>query len=257
MQTDLQRELEALGFSERQACVYVTLLRFSKSGVQQLALASGLPRATCYDTLQQLITQGLVKGASESGQQVYITEPPDRLNLLLTLQLEEAQARRQRALNFLPQLEALAADGVVRPQFRIINDVEELRELHSAYANLDQPILQMVGYDAFLELHKHSLVQERGARLQSKKSKGRAILVTDTKVDAPAGADFEVRCIPAAMLDVKGEMTVCADHVLMFAYTLNVTAIEIISPTIADTCRATLELAWRQAGDIERQLAVK
>ncbi|HRH32226.1 MAG TPA: helix-turn-helix domain-containing protein [bacterium] len=254
MQADLQRELEQLGFTERQACIYITLLRFGKSGAQQLALASGVPRASCYDTLEQLSKQGLVRAMEESGQQVFVTEPPERIGLMLALQLEEVQARRRRAELFLPQLSALTGDGTAKPRFRIINDAEELRMLHEEYADLDKPILQMVGYDAFLELHRESVVQEHAERLQEKRSKGRAILVTDSLVDAPAGSGFEVRCVPAAMMDVKGEMTVCEDHVLLFAYTENVTAIEIISPAIANTCRATLELAWQRAGEIEKLL---
>ncbi len=255
MQSDLQLELEQLGFTERQACVYVTLLRFGKSGAQQLALASGLPRASCYDTLEQLVAQGLVRSIEDGGQQVFATEPPDRINVMLALQLEEVQSRRRRAEAFLPQLTALTGDGATKPRFRIINDAEELRAIHAEYAELDKPILQMVGYDAFLELHRESTVQEHSERLQEKRSKGRAILVTDLPVDAPAGSGFEVRRVPAAMMDVRGEMTVCEDHVLLFAYTENITAIEIVSPAIADTCRATLELAWQRAGEIEKQLA--
>lgn len=254
MQADLQRELEQLGFTERQAGIYLTLLRFGKSGAQQLALASGVPRASCYDTLEQLSKQGLVRAVEESGQQVFMTEPPERINLMLALQLEEVQARRRRAELFLPQLSAFTGDGAIKPRFRIINDADELRALHEEYAELDKPILQMVGYDAFLELHRESTVQEHTERLQEKRSKGRAILVTDLPVDAPVGSGFEVRRVPASMMDVKGEMTVCEDHVLLFAYTENVTAIEIISPAIADTCRATLELAWQRAGEIEKLL---
>lgn len=254
MQTDLQRELEHLGFTERQACIYVTLLRYGKSGAQQLALASGIPRASCYDTLEQLSKQGLVRAVEESGQQVFVTEPPERISLMLALQLEEVQARRRRAELFLPQLSALTGDGTAKPRFRIINDAEELRAIHEEYAMMGKPILQMVGYDAFLELHRESVVQEHTERLQETHSKGRAILVTDLPVDAPAGSGFEVRRVPASLMDVKGEMTVCEDHVLLFAYTVNVTAIEIISPAIANTCRATLELAWQRAGEIEKLL---
>ncbi len=256
MQGDLQFELEQLGFTERQACVYVTLLRFGKSGAQQLALATGLPRASCYDTLGQLISQGLVRLIEDTEQQTFITEPPNQINKLLALQLEEVHARRRRAELFLPQLEALAGDGQLKPRFRIINDAKELHAIHAEYAELNKPILQLVGYDAFLELHRETLVQENTERLQQKQSCGRAILVTDLPIDPPRGSDFIVRRVPKALMDVRGEMTVCEDHVLLFAYTHNVVAIEIISPAIADTCRATLELAWQQAGEIQKQLKV-
>ena len=121
---------------------------------------------------------------------------------------------------------------------------------------MEKPILQLVGYDAFLELNKESVVQQNTERLQVKRSVGRAILITDLPIDPPAGSGFEVRRVPSSMIEVKGEMTVCEDHVLLFAYTQNVVAMEIISPAIADTCRATLELAWQRAGEIEKQLKV-
>lgn len=257
MQTDLQRELEQLGFSERQACVYLALLRFGKSGAQQLALATGLPRASCYDTLQQLVSQGLIKSDSEDGQKLFVTEPPDRIKTLIDLQLAEIQTRQRRALQFLPQLSALAGDATVKPRFRIINDNTELHAIHKDYADMHEPILQLVGYDAFLELHRRRVVQENVNRLRQTQSQGRAVLVTDMHVELPPGTGFKVRCVPRAMLEVRGEMTVCADHVLLFAYTQMVVAIEIISPAIADTCRAALELAWQQAGEIEKKLGVE
>ena len=255
MQDDLQRELENLGFTERQACVYVTLLRFGKSGAQQLSLASGLPRASCYDTLQQLVVQGLVKSINDTGQQVFVTEPPDRINIMLALQLEEVQARRRRAEAFLPRLSALTGDGTASPRFRIVNDTAELRAMHEEYANLGHPIIQLVGYDAFLELNRESTVQQNMERLQEKHSMGRAILVTDLPVEPPLGSRFEVRRISPAMLEAKGEMTVCGDHVMLFSYVQNIVAIEIVSPAIASTCQATLELAWQRAGEIEKMLA--
>ena len=255
MQTDLQRELEQLGFTERQACVYVTLLRFGKSGAQQLSLASGLPRASCYDTLQQLVSQGLVKTLTDAGQQLFVTESPERINVMLALQLEEVMARRRRAEAFLPRLSALTGDGSASPRFRIVSDTAELRAMHEEYANLGKPIIQLVGYDAFLALNKETVVQQNMERLQEKRSMGRAILVTDLPVDPPAGSQFEVRRISPSMMEVKGEMTVCGDHVMFFSYAQQIVAIEIVSAAIASACQAALELAWQRAGEIDKQLS--
>lgn len=254
MQSELQSELEQLGFSERQAAVYVALLRFGKTGVQPLALALGMPRASCYDALQQLVQQGLVKSMTERGQQVFVTESPDRIGTLLNLQLEEVQARRRRAELFLPRLEALLGDGTGKPRFRIVNDVRELQAIHAEYAELGRPILQLVGYDAFLALHREDVVQQNTERLQTQRSVGRAILITDLPIEPPTGSGFQVRCVPPSMVTAQGEMTVCGDRVLLFAYTDNTVAIEIISAAIANTCQATLELAWQQAGEIEKTL---
>jgi len=49
-------------------------------------------------------------------------------------------------------------------------------------------------------------------------------------------------------------MTICGSHVLLFSFSPTLHAIEIISPSIAQTCGQTLELAWQRAGELEKTL---
>ncbi len=256
MQSDLQRELEQLGFSERQACVYVSLLRFGKTGAMQLSLATGIPRASCYDALQQLVKQGLVLTFEDDGQQTFVCEPPERILSLLRLQAEELKLRHERAQDFVPRLSALAANGQDKPRVRVVTDMEEMNQIHVDYANMPEPIIQVVGYDAFVQLQSQSALGERRARLQKQSSQGRAILITNQKVDPPPGSGFDIRLIPSDMINLKGEMTVCGNHVLLFSFSPSLHAIEIVSPSIAETCRQTLEMAWQRAGEIEASLRV-
>ncbi len=249
MQNDLQLELQKLGFYERHARVYVTLLRLGKSGVFQLARGADVPRASCYDILQRLLADGMVRQTTEAGQQMFLPEPPERILSLLRLQRQEIADREEHAARILPQLTALMADGVVKPRVRLIADLQEILDLHREYTCLAEPILQLVGYDAFTSLQKSSVVTKQHERLGKEKSRGRSILVTDKPVEAPLGSLFEVRCIPPDLLVIKGEMTVCGDRVLLFTYVETLFAVEIISASLADTCRLALELAWQKAGE--------
>ena len=256
MQTDLQHELEQLGFTQRQASVYLALLRFGKSGAQQLSLASGIPRASCYDALQQLMSQGLVTTIPDAGQQMFVAEPPERIGLLLAMQLEETQKRRRQAEVFLPKLSALAASNDSKPRIRVITDADELRALHQEMLDIHKPFLQLLGYDAYVRLYPESVRSKNLMQLQRRQPIGRSILVTDKFIDTPWQTQIAVRRIPPTMFTaMDGEMTVCGDHTYLFTFTSDLTAIEIISVTIANVCLASLEMAWQHAGAIEKQLA--
>jgi hypothetical protein len=73
------------------------------------------------------------------------------------------------------------------------------------------------------------------------------MLVTDKQVTFPDLPNYDVRCVSPAVVAATGEMSVCGDRILLFSYTTGIIAIEIRSQAIADTCRATLELAWKAA----------
>jgi predicted transcriptional regulator len=256
MQTDLQHELEQLGFTERQASVYLALLRFGKSGAQQLSVVLGVPRASCYDALQQLIRQGLATAVTDNHQQYFLAAPPERIGMLLAMQLEETQRRRQQAEAFLPKLTALAASTSTKPRIRLITDPKELRALHQEMLDIHRPFLQLIGFDAYRRLYPETTRTKHASQLQRRQAHGRAILISDEPIDAPWQTDILVRCLPTALLpSVDGEMTVCGDYTYLFAFTQDLAAIEIVSATVAKVCTASLELAWQQAGVIEKQLA--
>ena len=75
-------------------------------------------------------------------------------------------------------------------------------------------------------------------------------MVTDRVVDFSDVPLAETRVVPPSVIAVAGEMSVCEDRVLLLSYQGGLIAIEIRSQTIADVCRASLELAWREAGRI-------
>jgi hypothetical protein len=253
MQSDLQRELENLGFTEKQARIYIALLHLGKSGAMQLSLAVGIPRATCYDVLQQLVTQGLVLSDDSMGQQLFIAEPPERILSLLRLQSEEMTVRLKRAEEFVPHLTALSNSGISRPKVRVLADFDEIVQVGAEPAYLTESILQIVAMDHFLALQTPTTLKNRLVRLQTLKPHGRAILVSNKKHDPPVGVDFEIRTLPPDLLDMKGEMTVCGDRVLIASFDGGWSAVEIVSASLAETCRQALELTWQRAGELEKQ----
>lgn len=253
MPTDLIKELTQLGLQDREAQVYVLLLQHGRSTAQTVAQAAGLPRASCYGILENLAEKNLVSLRIERGQREYVAEPPERLRGLLRAQAEEVQERLQRIDLALPQLLALATDASVKPQVRLYKGAQDLRQLQEAFRDWEGETIQLIGYDALMNLDaaRQVVTREQNTLRRQGKKTGRAIVVTDKHV-APTGI-FETRTLPASLLDVPGELTVCGDRVLLFGYQEDVVAVEVRSPAIAQTCKAILELAWRLAGDLEQK----
>ncbi len=249
---DLVHELCSLGFQDREARVYLALLRYGKCTAQTVAFVADVPRASCYDILEHLVSKSLVVVTTNGEQREYFAEPPERLHFLLKLQGEEITARMKQLTQLLPFLAAVGADAKTQPQIRFFKGVHDLKELQAEFFTWEGETIQLVGYDALLALDPvRSIVSKEHKKLQTKQKTGRAIMVTDGQ--APEGI-FETRVLPTSAISVPGEITVCGDRVVLFAYTHDVMAVEIHSPAIAQTCRAGLELAWKYAGELEAQL---
>ena len=115
------------------------------------------------------------------------------------------------------------------------------------FERMEDDLIQIVGLDTLRTLYDPLEDHPHGDELKRAGRSVRAIIVSDDNVTSPDDAPFECVCVPNNLLDVKGEMTVCGDRLVLFSYTDGIIAVEIQSKTIADTARATLEMAWKHA----------
>ena len=142
------------------------------------------------------------------------------------------------------RLKAFHNSKAEKPKIRYFEGIDGLRKMQKEYEMLDGDIIQIVGYDTFLMLHDPLVTIGHQTEILKKKKRVKSILITDKKVSIPE-SNVEFRTISPSIFDVQGEMAVCGDRLALFSYTSGIIAIEIRSKAIADTARATLELAWR------------
>ncbi len=244
---DLAHDLVRLGFSEKEAAVYVALLRVGNAAAPEVAERAGISRSSTHDVLEHLGRMGLVTAYVEKEQHRFSAEPPERLINVLHLQRRELETREQLAQRLLPRLAAVHTSHAAKPKIRYIEGIDGLRNMQREYECYEGDIMQLVGYDAFMALEDRQMSREHQQALTGQQRKVQAIHVTDRRPEFPHLPGVEVRYISPALLDVKGEVDVCGDRVLLFSYVSGIIAIEILSPSIANTVRAALELAWRGA----------
>ena len=203
--------------------------------------------------LKSLIKKGLITLVSIDGSQSFRAEAPGSIIRLLDLQQKELEKRKHRAHQTIERLQVFHNTDGSKPRIRYFERVTGLRTMQAEYEMLDEDIIQIVGLDTLRQLYDPANDQEHARELKRKDRKVKTIIATSQDVSHLDELDnFEYVVVDPEVLNIKGEMTVCGDRVVMFSYSSTIIAVEVQSKEIAQTARVTLELAWNEAVRLSR-----
>lgn len=242
---DLRLLLERIGFSQKEAVIYLTLLIQGRSSLQKIAKLANLPRSTSHHALRSLCDHGLLIIEQVQGQRMYQAEHPDRLRTLLHVQRQELNEKENLVETVLPRLKALAL-GRTRPTIRYIENLEGLRRMQKEVELMTDDILQIIGYDAFKLLYQEEATGEHRREVANTSRRVRSIIISSQPVELGVPG-FEYCVLPPELAPIEGEMSICGNRLMLFSYAEGIIAIDIASKTLADTARASLEFAWKEA----------
>lgn len=112
--------LQTLGFEEREAKIYLYLLKNKGSSALQIAKGALIDRTTCYDLLEKLIQRGLVSFAAHNGaRRFYALRSED-----LLAYFKDKYASLQ---HFLPDLKQIENDTSASFQCEIFQGLEGMK----------------------------------------------------------------------------------------------------------------------------------
>ncbi|MBI2637761.1 MAG: hypothetical protein HYW88_02565 [Candidatus Sungbacteria bacterium] len=97
----IEEGLKNLGLAEKEAKVYMALVRLGRGSAQSVADESGVKRPTAYIILENLIDKGLAVKIPRTRKKLYVAKPPDEF-------FAEAEERLNISKTVLPQLMAMA-----------------------------------------------------------------------------------------------------------------------------------------------------
>lgn len=120
--------LKKLGFSDKEAKVYLALLHLGPSPVRKLADYTELNRGTAYDSLKWLQAQGLVSFYDKESKQYFVAENPDTLQELVRHQEMDLKDVKRQLEGIVPELQALYNKGGERPVARYF-EANELKKI--------------------------------------------------------------------------------------------------------------------------------
>ncbi|OGH90611.1 MAG: hypothetical protein A2479_01550 [Candidatus Magasanikbacteria bacterium RIFOXYC2_FULL_39_8] len=115
MQLDI---LKKLGFNDKNATIYLALLRLGPSSVRKLAEFCDLNRGTTYDSLKWLQDEGIVTFYQKDTKQYFVAEKPEKLLEMIHRRDVELHELNKDVEKMLPELQALHNKGGERPVAR-------------------------------------------------------------------------------------------------------------------------------------------
>lgn len=251
----LQSSLSSLGFSEKEAVVYLSLLELGKGTVSQIARKAGINRTTAYHILDSLVNRGLVIISGKEPKQEYVAESPDKIPLMFNQYIKANQTYIEQSKEIIPRLKTIH-NVRGRPKIKFYEGKEGIKQVYEdtltsketirAYASVEDT--QHTLPDYFPEYYK---------RRAKKNIRIRAIFPnTPEAVELSKHNKEEIRetaLIPADKFSFSPEINIYNNKVMIASWKEEL-GITIESTEIAEAMKKIFELAWAEAKRLEKNL---
>lgn len=246
--------LRKIGFTEKEAKVYMQLIRLGAQPVSTIATKAEINRTTTYDIIQTLIKKGLISSIRK-GSATYFKalDPKNLLNYLEREKVEHTKKleKQQKEISaLLPALISLENPESTKPKVTFYEGEKGMRQAYEDTLTSSETILAYANVE---EMHKglpNFFPEYYQRRAKEKKIHIKAIF-PDNKVSLERhkkdrSENRESLLIPAKLYDFSPEINVYDDKVLYASWREKM-AIIIKSKEIADFHKKMYKLAWKQA----------
>ncbi|OGJ51945.1 hypothetical protein A2335_00890 [Candidatus Peregrinibacteria bacterium RIFOXYB2_FULL_32_7] len=245
----LDNFLKSLELSEKEALVYLTMLRIGSQGVSIVAKKSGLSRTTCYHVLESLQKKGYVSSYEKNKIDYYNAESPEIFQYILEKKERELQEQKTRFIDLLPDFLNLRHGGEIMPKVRYFEGLQGIKEIYEdtlkegknklAYSSIpDIQIKELKDYiENYLERRAKLGIKVRAIFPDTEKS--REFIKNDKNLLR------ESRLINAKKYPFRSEINIYGNKIAYMSLDTNfLHGVIIESEAIVETERSIFELAW-------------
>ncbi len=229
----MKDELIGIGLSEKEAKIYLALLRLGKSTVTTLSKELSLDRRVLYDTLESMAKKGEVIITKIDNVAYYLSVPPEELKR----QVEDSINEFKRVIPNLKQLGPKKKEGEVRIWYGI-NAARRI--IHTAKESKED--LLLMGRGGYLEEQigesKHQFIPIL------KQISWRMIQTWDYKGEKHHLKPKSIRYLPKD-IKLNTAFAVTEDKLYLFTKKKEIEIIEIIDQDFADTYKEYFKLFWK------------
>ncbi|MFZ2072364.1 MAG: helix-turn-helix domain-containing protein [Minisyncoccia bacterium] len=249
-----KNQLTELGFSDKEASVYLALLELGPSTTSEISRIAKINRTTGYDILESLVSNGLVNSIGETKIQKFVAENPDKVIVFLENKIKHNQEKLKQAYDLLPELFSIYNEKE-KPKVKYYEGEERMKEAFEDTLTTKKEILAYaVGGDAiksvgqkYVENYIRKRV-ERNIRIKNIAPNDSGSLSIISK---DAEQMRESLIVPKEKFYFSVETDIYDDKVLMVSWKEKF-AVIIESKEIADAQRNVFELAWLGAKQFQK-----
>lgn len=256
--------LRKIGFSEKEAKVYMQLIRLGAQPVSVISEKAEINRTTTYDIIATLTKRGLISSIKKNSITYFkALDPKNLLNYLESEKVEQSkkiEKQQKEIATILPALISLENPESTKPKVTFYEGEKGLRQAYEDTLTSSETILAYANVE---DMHKGlpnffpDYYQRRGTE---KKIHIKAIF-PDNKISIERhkkdkAENRESLLVPSKEYDFSPEVNVYDDKVLYASWREKM-AIIIKSKEIADFHRTMYKLCWAQAKIEHKKLSKK
>jgi sugar-specific transcriptional regulator TrmB len=237
-------DLKFLGLSEKEAHIYLVMLKLGEVNAKQLTQATKIDRTTIYSVLGTLINKNLVSQHNKG--KILHFSAHDPKNLLYNIKFQESRLKE-----LLPELTDIFRTGSSQVQLRSYSGSEEL-------INLYESILDIKGlksYDIICSEEDWLYLNPRYFQKYKKRRAEKGIktrLIMETSLVSESRKQesnnlSEIKFLPPAFspLNFSSGCYILPDRVVFVSYKREHTAVEIFSTETINFMQNIFNFMWK------------
>ncbi len=246
--------LKKMGFSEKEALVYMHLIRLGAQPVSVLSERAGINRTTSYDIIASLRKKGLISSIKKDGiTHIKALDPKELHNYLEREKVEHVKKieKQQKEMDeLLPELISLENPESTKPKVNFYQGEKGMRQAYEdtlnsrgeilAYANVEE---MHKGLPNFFPEYYHRRAIEKNIYIKAICPDNK---ITKERHKMDKQEKREMVLIPSDKYGFSPEINIYDDKVLIASWREKM-AIIIKSQEIADFHKKMYKLCWDQA----------
>ncbi|MCR4322734.1 MAG: hypothetical protein NUV61_01450 [Candidatus Azambacteria bacterium] len=243
---NIEGKIESLGLSEKEAMVYIALLKAKEATVIQLARVTGIKRTSIYHCLESLIEKGLIMKIMKEDKAFYLAEDPK-------VSLDGLLRQKKTIIDaIVPELKNMFGTGAFQPEIKIYHNMNGMRKMISDSLSTKEKVYRYYISD----LHVEDLVGEdfMDDFVRQRIKLGVKVFSLRTFSYRPArekdvihSKEFrEVRFFPENVV-IKPYISIYDDKVMVVSSKEEKFGFVIQSKSFADAQKAIFDMVWNSA----------
>jgi HTH-type transcriptional regulator, sugar sensing transcriptional regulator len=236
-----------LGFSEKEARVYLALLGEGASTAEHTARVAKLNRSTTYVQLDALIERKLVSTLKKSKKTLFVVEPPQNLELMHTKRIEELTHQRLKVQQVVPELTRIYAATGARPVIRPFEGREGLIQIREdVIASKEKQLFAAFSFDDLYRIFTQEELMDFSRR-RAKAGITSYVLYNKEGEPAVVVPPQELRRVAKKQFPFSSDVYIYGDTVSIASTSGHISGVTIVNREVAQTMRSLYNLAWEAA----------
>lgn len=244
----IERELQDVGLSEKEAKVYLASLELGEATAQQIAAKAIVNRPTTYIMIESLAKRGLMSSVIRGKKRFYCAEPPEKIVNYLERKATEVQRAITGAQSTITRIKNNYSTS--RPYVRVFEGKEGLKSLISDI-KLSKPkkIVEITDADAmeniltYLDLRDFRLQLGRTVKDGFVFYSGNKLATKDPASKYKTFPNIVKKKLPIKFSNFKSNIGIYGNKIALVTFDEQMHSVIIESPYLKKTMEILFELA--------------